>query len=257
MKLVSPHDSRERILSYGGFGTGKTFDYFDILKHTPDDVMLRVIDTDQTVAPFLESDEFAPYAHRVEYFEPFGWADGVEAVEKFTDASEPDDWLAVDLSDFFWDAVQDYFTEQVFGQSSDEMWLQYRAATQEEKDGKGAPTPFDGLKDWTVIKKVYRKFTMRLVRAECHIFLTAREKELIEHFENSETMRKYGGEGYKPAGEKSMGHIVRTVIRKKGGSGSPWRMTTIKDRQRELVKGQKVDSFAKNYLLAIAGWTPA
>lgn len=257
MKLQTKNRSRERLLVYGGEGAGKTYDWFSILNSTPDDVTFYVIDTDQTVLPFIESEEFSHLGDRIEFYEPFAWDDAMEMVEKYVENMGEDDWFVIDMLPWFWGAVQDYFTDRVFGRDSDEMWLAHREAV-EDADGKGSANPFDGMKDWTVIKKLYRKLTMSVVRAPGHVFLAAGEKELIEHFESSATMKRYEGVGAKPAGEKNSGHIVRTVLRKykTGTRDVKYRMTTVKDRQREDQQGVEVTDFARDYLLKVAGWRP-
>lgn len=99
LKLTSPHKSRERILAFGGAGSGKTYNWFQIANHTPDTTHLFVLDTDSTVMPYLESEEFSHLDGRLEYVDAqwIDWPDWVKTVKNWQSIARPDDWLIVDM----------------------------------------------------------------------------------------------------------------------------------------------------------------
>lgn len=265
MKLVSPHKAPERILVQGTYGTGKTYNWFTIANDTPDDVKFYVIDTDQTVLPYVESDEFGHLADRIEVEEPWEWPDYIEFLKRagkeaktrarkhWTKGRRSDDWLIIDMASEAWDAVQTYYSDQVFGEDIGDFWLEYRK--QAEAGESGSMSAFDGNTDWQAIKKLYKQFKKHVTRFPGHVYLATGEKKYAEHLENEATKRDFGGKqakGFKPEGEKTLGHMTRTVLR-----AHNYRYTTIKDRQREPQQGRKVESFAKDYLMRVAGWKPA
>ena len=246
MKLKSPHKSPERILAYGGPGAGKTFGWMQIAKATTGH--FYVIDTDQTVLPYLESEEFAELEGRITYVEPWDWSEYIDFLKEHRSAIKPGDWMVVDMMSEPWNEVQRYFVDQVWGEEEGDFWLKY--AKQVNQNDGGSKTPFDGMVDWQAIKKLYKRFQMALLKQPGHLYLATGEKQL-HHHDSSATKRTYEryGNGFKPDGEKTLGHIVRTVLR-----FTNQRFTTVKDRQREYHQGKKIDNFARDYLRDVAGW---
>lgn len=244
MIVHSPHQSRERILAFGGYGAGKTWNYFDIARHTPDGVRFWVIDTDMTTLPFLESEEFGGLESRFEVFEPFTWPEYMDAIKRIRGEAGRDDWIVVDMMHKPWEEVQNHFAEEVYGTDLGDYWTSYLKALQ-EKDGRGSKSAFDGTTDWQAIKKMYAQFTGNLLRVKGHLYLAAPEKKVNEQFDGD----VYSDGGMKPDCEKSTGHMTRTVLRMKRQ-----RVTTVKDRQRGEIQGAKVNSFALDYLVAKGGW---
>jgi len=245
VKLISPHKSRERILCYGSFSSGKTYNWMSVAKATTG--TFWVLDTDQTVLPYLESDEFAELEDRLEHRQPYEWGEYVEAMKEFRQKAKPDDWIVVDMMNAPWAEVQNHFAERVYGKELGDHWMSYME-TLKQADAKGSKSPFDGTTDWQAIKRMYAMFTAPLVRATSHLYLAAPEKK-IGPFDGVETNTQFGEVGVKPDCEKSTPHMTRTVIRM-----MRYRATTVKDRQRETLQGTKIGDFAEDYLKTVAGW---
>lgn len=247
MKITSPHKSRERILAYGGFAAGKTYNWFSIAKAV--NANFFVIDTDQTVIPYLESEEFAEVEERIDFREPLEWPEYIEALKDFRKKATPNDWLVVDMASEPWNEVQNYYAEQVYGKDLGDYWLEYRKQI-EANDGRGSKSAFDGTTDWQAIKKMYRQYMAYVIRFPGHVYLATGEKKINDHLDGPD-VTKLASNGWKPEGEKTLGHAVRTVLRLNNQ-----RATTVKDRQREVLSGVKIGDFSKDYLLKVAGWLP-
>lgn len=65
------------------------------------------------------------------------------------------DWLCFDMLGRFWDLAQQYYSIYVFGQSPIEHLLELRKQT--DKVGFGG---FEGLTDWTIIKRLHNEQLM-------------------------------------------------------------------------------------------------
>ncbi|MDX1746615.1 MAG: hypothetical protein R3324_11810 [Halobacteriales archaeon] len=259
--LKSTNRSRERILAFGMEGAGKTFGWFSIAAKT--DGHFYVLDTDNTVEPFLDGERFGELADRVTYHVPWGgWEEYVDFLDKALTDMGPEDWLVVDRVDQVWEEAQQEFSRKIFDQGIDEVWMTYRTAMENDKDKKGG-SPFDGFTDWAVIKKLHSRFMVGdstkpgLIRAPGHVYLTAGEKRVDSKLEKDpNVLRTYSRIGVRPAGNKENGHMVRTVLRFIGNTPETWRLTTVKDRERAQLDAVKVGDFATDYLLKIAGWRP-
>lgn len=250
--LLQPtKNSRERIIGMGGPGSGKTHTWFQIARHTPDHVNFYALDTDQTVERFLDSDEFSSLEDRVTYHEPMDWMEYAETIRKWNEQMTRDDWLVVDMISQAWDEVQEYFTEEVFGQDIGSYFLEARKQLGDKKTlGSG----FDGWKDWTVINKMYRYFANSIKRCPGHVYIATPADKIDSDNESRENLKLYGHIGYKPRGQKHTGHAAQTIIMFHQNNRNDYLMTTAKDRQREYLKGEKNRNFAIKYLKNIAGW---
>lgn len=249
VKVTSPHKRRERILAFGSYGAGKTYAWFQWARALKGNVY--VIDTDQTVIPYLESEEFAEVGDRIEYEEPVEWPEYIEAAKKFRKAMGPDDLFVLDMASEPWTAVQQYFSDQVYGKDLGDYWLDHMRDLAKD-GGKGSKNPFDGVTDWQAIKKMYRHFMALVVRMPGHVYLATGEKAVVSHLDGAEVQRQYAkSNGFKPEGEKTLGHTAHTVLR-----FNNQRITTVKDRQREDLKGVQFTDFSRDYLIKVAGWRP-
>lgn len=254
MELVPSKNARERILGMGGPGSGKTHSWFQIAKNTPEHVKFYVLDTDQTVERFLDSDEFSHLQDRIEYVEPASWPEYVETLQEWVkNDMNPEDWLVVDMISQAWDEVQEYFTEEIFGSDIGSYFMRVRK-DMEEKGKKTLGSGFDGWKDWTVINKLYRVFANTIKRAPGHVYLATPADKIDFDNEQAENLKLYGHVGYKPRGQKHTGHAAQTILMFHRTNSGDFKITTVKDRQREDMKGESNRNFAIKYLKGYAGW---
>lgn len=253
MKLQPTKNARERILGMGGPGSGKTHSWFQIAKATPEHVQFYVLDTDQTVERFLDSDEFSMLQDRVHYVEPMSWPEYVETLKEWVKNDiTSEDWLVVDMISQAWDEVQEYFTEEIFGEDIGSYFMKIRKDMDEKKKTLGSG--FDGWKDWTVINKLYRVFANTIKRSPGHVYIATPADKMDFDNEQAENLKLYGHVGYKPRGQKHTGHAAQTIIMFHRNNAGDFKMSTVKDRQRDDMKAENNRNFAIKYLKNVAGW---
>ena len=254
----------ERILLYGREGTGKTNAVLSIARRIPS-ARFHVIDTDYSPSyERLLATEFSDVGERgnveVSLVMPDDWAELIDEVARITSRMTPEDWLVIDSMTPTWGAVQEWYVDKVFGASGwDEYLLDVRQKREKAK-AKGAKVkalePLDGWMDWSVINPTYFRLYKRTLRGNPgHLIYTAEASKLGDN-EDRGTRDLYGEIGFKPAGQKKLGHTTQTVLYlSKGRNG--WGVTTIMDRGRAELDDEDLENFARDYLQKIAGWKPA
>lgn len=275
-----PGRSRERILSFGMEGSGKTVDALTIARLLPD-VTFHWVDNDDSIDRLLETefedlgigwengeetgDEGNISLWRVENWnehkDAFVWLFGDKATGAKPNV-DTDDWIVLDNGSIPWDVVQDWASESVYDMTRDEL-TQEKADKARKADKKGLLV-FDGTMDYTgTINPEYRRYLgSHLTHPPCHIYVTADVTQLDDRDQDKTTRSIYGKYGMKPRAQKRLGHSMQTVIMKDRNSSGAYRMTTVKDRGRGQLANQVVSEldeggFAKDYLRGVAGWKPA
>jgi len=266
MPLHCPITVPERILSFGGPGTGKTHDFFKIAdwsQKTKSPARFWLVDTDATGARMLATD--FQHLTNMNVLPSFDWQMVLKNYNTALSAVSQrgvegrEDWISVDLISPTWDWVQDYYTEQVFKDGLSSFFLQARIAMEEgkKKQGEGA---FDGWKDWGIINKLYRDLTNLILQSPCHVYATAVADKVTDK-DDRQIIDTFGPFGQKPKGQKHVPHLFHTALWKvmqgQGGSGGQWVMTTCKDRGRERHAATPVSDFVMQYLVKTAGWKVA
>lgn len=135
----------ERILVYGQPGTGKSYQFLKIAQFVAPS-RCYVLDTDDAYPRMLETD-FRDLEN-VEVYPVFEWDDWKATITDVLARAKPGDWICIDRADVLWEAAQDYFIQQVFGEDTGDFFLRARKELEQTK-GKGL-TPLDGWKDWCV-----------------------------------------------------------------------------------------------------------
>lgn len=259
MALHKDLASRERILLYGGFGSGKSHCWGKIGEYLRrGEPMGRVFvgDTDMAAERVLEGWDDA--GANIFPTDLEGWDDYMAFVVKSRAMGKADDWLVVDMVDKAWDTVQGEFVDKAFGKDIDEWFLEFR---KDHPEGGHALAGSYGT-NWTVINKMYQKWIMNVLRFPGHVLLISPADPVQEPGRDgkggdSEVVRDlYGRTGFKPKGQKSLGHQMSTVIFMQTiqTRETTWKMTSIKDRNRELMKGADNKDFVMDYLVRRAGW---
>lgn len=242
---------RERILTYGVGGTGKTAGLLSIARACPTD-SFYVLDTDYGNYDRMLATEFVDL-HNVEVTVVDEYPEFVDNVKRIHGEMGRDDWLCIDMMTASWPAVQAWFTEQVFSSDIADYFMEVRKKKAESDQTKKALGAFDGWMDWPVINKVYFKFYNQLLKTPGHLYLAA-EQDSTSADDEKEVKAAFGPYGTKPRGQKKLGHIPSTVIWLTKSRVGSWAMTTIKDRGRAEVEDEPVENFARDYLMNIAGW---
>lgn len=273
VKLISPYRSRERILAYGNEGTGKTEALLSCIRYSGSKGYILENDNAwERVEDYLDES----VAERIvrTHVPQNDWTAHVEVMAKYRSLVEPDDWFGIDMTTALYPAVQRHFSERVHGKTIDDLFLaiqeqarKYRANKDEgEKDDTWGG--FTG-KEWNTITTIFvEEFLTPIVNWPCHVFLCAESDEVktskpgSQVKEDKDIKTTYGKIGYKPKGQKRVGHTAQTVLFMSKLSAGEYYMQPIKDRMREGLWVEKqgglgrieVGEFAKTYLSGIAGW---
>lgn len=245
----------ERILLYGEPGVGKTKCYLEIAKLskiTGSDAKFYVIDNDRAVEMMADS----MHLDNVKVENVYEWEEYMVALKKLMKLVRPSDFLICDLMSETWTAVQSYYTDQVFGDDIGSYFLKVK------RDMEGKDREFEGWTDWKVINKLYFDFTRPFVyKSPCNIIAVSgaapvvRSKGTSTVGDSKETISIYGQVGYKPEGQKRLAHQFNTTLFLSKDSRGEHIITTLKDRERELLQGTRLKNFALDYLKGPAGWT--
>lgn len=255
-------NARERILSFGGAGQGKSFDFYTIAQlaqMTKSDAKFYVIDTDVSAYRMVEDPALSRLTdtdgnlipNLIIEDEVYDWDSLMGSLKRIQGMMESQDWLMLDMMSPAWGWVQSAFTEKVFGQGTDEYFLQKRAAMR----NPGKDKAFEGWTDWPVINTMYRSLQNALLRSPGHLYATAEVKAISADQAEKDTRMIFGPHGVIPVGQKRDMHLFQTVILKAASRPDTYEAITVKDRGgREKMKGMPINNFAKDYLVKVGGW---
>ena len=241
---------REKILLSGEANTSKTLSlvYLAILYpesrvviFDPDDGVEKVIDElgvelpNLTVIPVTTNWE--------ELMANYQMAKGV-LTEK--------DWLCFDMLGRFWDLAQQYYSIYVFGQSPIEHLMELK-----KQAGKVAFGGFEGLTDWTIIKRLHNEQLMddAVIRSPFNVMCTTSVRQFlpVEKVPQTGTIGIYAAEfGIKPEGEKHLIYRFDTqavVYRKPAGT---YHFRLVRDRGRHIDLKQEFDITGLNFMQVYA-----
>jgi len=250
--LQPPPGIHERILGLGGFGSGKTSMYLNIAKwskETGSDARFHVIDTDNAVQHMLSvpTSQYKDLDNVIvtEVAEFPEYIDALDAANASIRSGL--DWLCVDFASQAWDAAQEYYVGQIYKKGMAEFFLQ-------QAQLRSGSSPLDGWKDWSVINRLYKGFSERIIRSQGHVFLVAGAKALGDK-EDRSVRALFGSHGVRPTGQKHLGHIPHTILLTRVATPGEIFLTTIKDRERPVLDGTaQLGEFALDYLVNTAGW---
>lgn len=246
---------REKLLLMGPPGSGKTTDWLNVAKWakaTGSPAKFYALDTDNALDAFLEpGGQYGDLDWRkggnVEWQHTYEWEEYEAALKTFQPKIGQNDWLIVDFISPSWDAVQGYYVAEVFKSGIEDYFLNAR------KLAKGG-NPLDGWTDWSVINRLYKSWMNQILhRTAGHKFFTA-EVEAIRETDDKGIKAAFGSFGVRPRGQKQLGHQTHTTLLCAVDRKGERTITTIKDREREIVAGKVVKEFTVDYLTSIAGW---
>lgn len=261
--LRPPIRPRERILTFGTAGTGKSTAVLEIARLCPDDQFYvadsEIFNYERLLATAFSDVEEYGNVHITPCTE---WQEWVDFVAKTNPIMGRDDWMVVDMMTPTWDAVQGWFIDKVHGQDIEDFFIEKRVAQQQVKDaakgtevkrGFSAINGEDG--DWQVINKQMFRLYNDMMKCPGHWYWCA-EQDKIGKDDDKEVKATYGAYGIKPKGQKKLPHVPMTSIWLTKSRVGNWAMTTIKDRGRPEVEDEPLHNFAVDYLMGIAGWKP-
>lgn len=278
---VQRHKIRERILLYGGPGGGKSSAVASIILHTPD-VHHHIVDTeiDNYERIFAEDPLFAAVLERQNYtihpVDSTDWVETLTTCQKAGALCEPRDWLHLDMITESWEAVQRWFTDQIYTSDLEDFFLERRRELEAQRDGartrkaagdkdakeQASQFTFDGRNDYGKVinpqyKRLYRVFMSEI---KCHSTIVAEEDSTGDNDIKAirEMVSGAGADNMKPKGQKRLLHVPHTAVRltKKRKS---FIAHTVKDRSRRkyLDEEEYGEDFAKRYLTKVARWKVA
>lgn len=254
--LVSSNPATERILSMGQWGAGKTHAWISIARwyrNTGTPGTFHVLDTDNTSLRSLSTDD--DWEQNIIRADITNWSDLISHTAKFFESAGPNDWLIVDSIDMPWSMVQDHYIEEMFGKDADAFFMDARKAS-----ASGHPLASDYGSNWTVINKLYSKWIGQVIRFPGHVYACTPAQQVTQPNasgkggDSREIRETFGRYGVRPAGQKGLGFQFHTVLLLQSPSAGEWKMTSVKDRSRELLVGQDLSDFALGYLIGTAGW---
>ena len=260
---------RERIMSVGAAGMGKSRDFYSIALmalRTKSDAVFYVIDTDESAGANLTESAFADLLDddyqpkNIDITVAEDWLSLRAAMVDISKEMRPQDWVMIDMLTPAWTWAQEYFTDQIFHQDMDEYMLAIRkqmqdARTKEEEKAVGMKRGgFEGFKDWQFINQVYSVLQVLMLRCPGNLYVTSEVKALRSGDADDETKALFGPHGVQPVGQKATPHKMQTIIWKRQFTPGVWDVTTIKDRGRELMESKVIEDFARQYLMEVAGW---
>lgn len=256
---------RERILSFGMEGTGKSNAILNVARYCPDN-HFWVFDNDNSYERLLATDYTdVEEVGNVHVFDPALDGDPddewktltawTQAKRQGEDITSDDDWVVIDSTTPSWDDVQTWYVDELWNKDIAQFFMESRKEMAKAGD-KGSASAFEGFKDWSVINKEYsREFQRHLLRMPCHLYITAERKALSKEDLRDPTLQEmYGQIGARPGGQKRIGHLMQTVLycgKKRTGE---WVMTTVKDRGRVEMDKTPIEEFAFDYLVERGLW---
>jgi len=273
----------ERILTMGITGSGKSYQWLMLARALkPTGAIFRCLDTDNSI-PFMLATQFEdlmPENGGNVYVVPsFDWPDyklGVdwlqrkqlspeqqarlpaEAIKDLKRPLKTIDWTVVDMADMAWSTVQRYFVSEIFDVDAGDYFLKIRRELQDgERKAKkgGSPTAegLDGWRDWGVINKLYDDWVLPIIyRIQTHVYCTTAVTKVDRGEKDAEVQMMYGDLGFRPSGQKRLGHQMHSIFLMIPGKDR-WYITTVKDRAgRTYFDRMKLSSFYMQYLVAKA-----
>lgn len=201
---------REKILFGGDTNTGKTLAIYNLAVSFPNSKVIA-FDAEGDLNLTIEEIGLRPPNLTMFNVKP-DWPAFKEAYEEAKKVLTSEDWMSFDMMGVFWDLAQNSFSRMVFGESPAEHILALR------KDAKRADFGgFDGLTDWTVIKRMHNEdiFDDAIRWSDFNVFATT----TLTDFSPKEKIPKYGFDtlmasefGKKLEGEKHNRFRFRTII---------------------------------------------
>lgn len=262
---------RERILAIGTWGTGKSEAWFRIADwHARNGSPARffIADTDMYSADrILEElgtgDEigldgltFRKYGNCYVY-DVVEWEHAVKFAKFCSRAAFGNDWTVIDMIGPLWTLVQSAYTEMVYGKNIADFYIEAKKADLAKKAATGKSSGHvmaDAYgSNWQVINQMYGQFTTNLLRNRGHIFACSPADKVDRENDSTEVVETFGKFGYKPVGQKHLGHMFHTILLL-NNTPKGYTYTTLRDRKREMKVNAPLNDFVLSYLVPVAGW---
>ena len=236
---------QERIMVYGGTGSGKSTGWLTLARQQPENTFYCV-DTDKSSLRLLNT-EFKDVLEKgnVKVLHCRTWESCKQTLESLIPTIKENDWLIIDKIDPLWSFLQNWYTLKVFNKNIDEYFLQLRKSV----GGGSKLESFKGWTDWAVINSTYQSLIDPVMYDyDYNIYITAKSKDYDPkgELEDAELKESFSVVGYQPEGEKRNADRCHTILFLNHDSFGYY-MTTVKDRGRQQVKEYAFTNFAETY----------
>lgn len=257
MTFQSSRRARERVLTFGPQGVGKTIGVLEIARKAKH-ANFYVLDVDYNPSFELYLDgSFKDVADRfhVRAVDPDDWRALLDGIAWAKSLMGADDWLVIDSFSHAWKAVQDWYIESIYGKATDEYFMDIRKEKHKAGDKAKSLGALEGWMDWPVINNQFFPIYAKIATVPGHVYLTAESASLGDD-EAGEIRSRFGPYGVKPVGQKKYGFWPHTVLFLTKSRTKEYALTTIKDRDRDEVKDEPMSNFANTWLVGLAKWRP-
>lgn len=281
LKLISPHNRRERILVFGPSGVGKSETGISCLQFSPSSSHAYVIDNNNAWEVIADDvpDEVRERLH-IYNVTVNDWQEHTSALQEIRSKIKPDDFLFNDEITPTYNAAQRHFSMHAYGKDIDDLFLdiQTKAILYKSTAGKRGVEPegekdtsyggFSG-KEWNTITRIYlEQYLNVIVNWPSHIVSMADIDPVKKpdptkgvKGDDKNILNTFGAIGFKPKGQGRVPNVHHTILLLSKERHGEYKMKMAKDRRRELVWEEKyggnsatVGEFGKSYLSGIAKW---
>lgn len=236
---------REKVLLSGEFNTSKTLSLITLAIFYPDSQII-IFDPDDGVAK--TRDELGvelPNLMLIPYFRK-QWKEFEENYSNVKNIAGAGDWVCFDMIGRFWDESQDYYGEFVYGESPLNRLMQQRRQAQSIQFGG-----FDGLQDWTLIKRLHNDIIDdAVVSSTFNVMATTSVKEYlpVERVPRTGLASIYAQEfGIKPEGEKHNIYRFDTQVVLYRKPDNTYHFRLVRDRGRTVNVQLEFDITNRNF----------
>jgi hypothetical protein len=141
---------RHKILLGGGTNVGKSLALIQLAVSFPNN-QVHIYDTEGEINNLLE--EYGLDLPNLSVFQVTpDWEKLESDYHTSKEILKEGDWLSIDMMGVLWDLAQNYYSKQVFGESPAQHIITLREQAKRTDFGG-----FDGLTDWTVIKRMHNE----------------------------------------------------------------------------------------------------
>ena len=253
--MKSTSAAREHILAFGIYGGGKTHAWATIAQMyremaTPG--RFYVVGTEWGALARL-SDGYADFGDNVEWQDVEDWYDLTSLTSEYLERAEAGDWIVIEGVDKPWQWVMELW-DRLHGTPPKVMPNDPFSAAQD-----GSSTE----RDWIKINKVYRSWINPILRSPAHVFACCPQEQVRMPdprkdkggwHDSKEVIDQYSRFGYRPAGQKELGHHFHSVLWMQNPRKDVWTMTTVDDHTREHQHDTQVTNFVHDYLVKVGKW---
>lgn len=250
----------ERIAVFGPEGCGKTTMWLTIAKwhqRMKSPATFFALDTDFTLEAMLSSERYSDLTNVIPLNCP-DWEslrDNTrlvlgDRIKKTKPKAKEGDWLICDMITQGWSYAQNFYVEQSFGMDAESYFIA------KKREAGDVDLKYGELFEWPVVNKIYQPWAVSIVSApNIHFFATAGEKDPPKKESDADLRTLFArSAGKRPDAQKSLGHQMHTVLHVQMVRDGEPTVLSVKDRERELLKGATVKDFVREYLMPVGGW---